>query len=202
MKRRIEVRACSITEAGAAAVVNASNDSARLGGGVSRALFDECGGPSLQQEMNEKLEDDFDGVLDEGDCMITSAGTSSKMRHLLHVPAVDYRGTRARLGASGVERTVTSPERIQACVEAALRTAADIAKEDGKPISVAFPLLGGGAGGVPVAIVCHAMIAGLRGFFNESPQAAIDLVVFAVPEPDRFIVCDRLVKAAFGEHRQ
>ena len=148
--------------------------------------------------MNEKLEDDFDGVLDEGDCMITSAGTSSKMRHLLHVPAVDYRGTRARLGASGVERTVTSPERIQACVEAALRAAADIAKEEGKPISVAFPLLGGGAGGIPVIVVCRSMIAGLREFFAESPDAAIDLVVFTVPEADRFEVCSRLVVSAFG----
>lgn len=197
MKRRIEVRACSITDTGAAAVVNASNDAADLGGGVSRALSNECGGSVLQREMKQKLEDDFDGVLDEGDCMVTSAGTSTKIRHLLHVPAVDYRGTRARLGAAGVERTVTSPARIQACTEAALRAAADIAKEEGKPISVAFPLLGAGAGGVPVADVCHAMIAGLRDFFGESPDAAIDLVVFAVPEPDRFGVCSRLVNVAF-----
>jgi O-acetyl-ADP-ribose deacetylase (regulator of RNase III) len=198
MKRRIEVRACSITDTGAAAVVNASNDTARLGGGVSRALSEECGGPVLQAEMNQKLEDEFDGVLDEGDCMVTSAGTSAKIRHLLHVPAVDYSGTRAKMGAAGVERTVTSPERIQACTEAALRAAADIAKEEGKPISVAFPLLGGGAGGVLIPVVCHAMIAGLRDFFTESPEAANDLVVFAVPEPDRFEICSRLVKAAFS----
>ena len=198
MKRRIEVRACSITETRADAVVNASNDTARLGGGVSRALFDECGGPLLQQEMSQKLADDFDGVLDEGDCMVTSPGSSTKMRHLLHVPAVDYRGTRARLGASGVERTVTSPERIQACTEAALRAVADIAREEGKPIAVAFPLLGGGAGGIPIATVCRSMIAGLRDFFAESPEAAIDQVVFAVPEADHFEVCSRLVTSAFG----
>ncbi len=198
MVRRIEVRACSITETGAAVVVNASNDTARLGGGVSRALFNECGGPALQAEMNQKLEDDFDGVLNEGDCMVTSAGSSSTIRHLLHVPAVDYSGTRARLGASGVERTVTSPERIQACAEAALRAAAEIAKGEGNPISVAFPLMGAGAGGLPVVVVCRSMIAGLRDFFAESPTAAVDLVVFAVPEPDRFEVCSRLVKAAFG----
>jgi O-acetyl-ADP-ribose deacetylase (regulator of RNase III) len=202
MVRRIEVRACSITETGAAVVVNASNDTARLGGGVSRALFNECGGPALQAEMNQKLEDDFDGVLDEGDCLITSAGTSTKIRHLLHVPAVDYSGTRARLGASGVERSVTSPARIQASTEAALRAAADIAKEEGTVVSIAFPLLGAGAGGVPVVAVCHSMIAGLRDFFAESPEAGIDLVVFAVPEPDRFEVCSRLVKAAFAENLQ
>jgi O-acetyl-ADP-ribose deacetylase (regulator of RNase III) len=198
MKRRIEVRACSITDTGAAAVVNASNDTARLGGGVSRALSEECGGPVLQAEMNQKLEDEFDGVLDEGDCMVTSAGTSTKIRHLLHVPAVDYSGTRARMGAAGVEKTVTSAERVKSCTEAALRATAYVAQEQGKPISVAFPLLGAGAGGLPLAVVCQSMIAGLRDFFKEEPDAAIDLVVFAVPEPDRFEICSRLVKAAFS----
>lgn len=190
MKRRIEVRHCSITETGADLVVNASNDTATLGGGVSRALYNECGGDILQREMKRKLEDLLDGVLDEGDCLVTSAGTSTKFRHVFHVPAVDYRGTRARVG---VEKTVTSPERIQACTTAALRAASEIAVRDGRPVSVAFPLLGAGAGGLPVAVVCRSMIAGLREFFAESPQAGIELVVFAVPEPDRFGLCDRLV---------
>ncbi|MBX3203580.1 MAG: macro domain-containing protein [Labilithrix sp.] len=198
MKRRIEVLACSITETGADIVVNASNDSATLGGGVSRALFNECGGDVLQREMKQKLEDEFDGVLDEGDCLVTSAGTSTKIRHLLHVPAVDYRGTRAKVGMAGVERTVTSPERIQACTEAALRSTADLGTTEGNPVSLAFPLLGAGAGGLPVTVVCSSMIAGLRNFFTESPEAAIECVVFAVPEPDRFAVCSRLVSSAFG----
>lgn len=198
MKRRIEVRSCSITETGADLVVNASNDTATLGGGVSRALYNECGGDVLQREMKQKLEDELDGVLDEGDCLVTSAGTSTKFRHVLHVPAVDYRGTRARVGAVGVEKTVTSPERIQACTTAALRAASEIAGRDGRPVSVAFPLLGAGAGGKPVAVVCRSMIAGLREFFAESPQAGIELVVFAVPEPDRFGLCDRLVASAMS----
>lgn len=196
MKRRIEVRACSITETGADLVVNASNESATLGGGVSRAIYNECGGPLVQGEMKQRLEDEFDDVLEEGDCMVTSAGTSTKIRHLLHVPAVDYRGTRARLETAGVEKTVTSPERIQTCTEAALRAAANIGSKGGKAVSVAFPLLGAGAGGLPVSIVCRSMIAGL--FFTESPEAAIELVLFAVPEPERFAVCSRLVSSAFS----
>lgn len=190
------VRACSITETGADFIVNASNDAATLGGGVSRALFNECGGDVLQREMKQKLEEELDGVLDEGDCLVTSSGTSKKFRHLLHVPAVDYRGPRARLGSAGVEKTVTSPERIQACTEAALRAAAEIATNEGRTVSVAFPLLGAGAGGLPVAVVCHSMIAGLRDFFAEAPEAAIGQVVLAVPEPERFVVCSRLVSAA------
>lgn len=198
MKRRIEARACSITDGGTACVVNASNDSATLGGGVSRALYEECGGPVLQAEMRTKLDEEFDGVLDEGDCLVTSAGASSKFRFVLHVPAVDYRGTRSRLGQSGVERTVTSAERIQACTEAALRAAADIGTREGTPMSLTFPLLGAGAGGLPPSVVCKSMIAGMRSFFGESPDAPIDAIVFAVPESDRLSVCVRLVEAAFG----
>lgn len=198
MKRRIEVRAVSITATGAQIVVNASNDSATLGGGVSRALFDECGGNVLQREMKAKLDDEFDGVLDEGDCLTTSAGTSTKIRHLLHVPAVDYRGTRAKIGTAGVERSVTSPDRIQTCTQAALKAASDLAEAEGNAVSLAFPLLGAGAGGLLVPDVFRAMIAGLRSFFVETPEAAITLVVFAVPEPDRFAVCSRLVLSAFG----
>lgn len=197
VKRLVAVHACSIIEAGTTCVVNASNDSATLGGGVSRALFEECGGSELQDEMRAKLEEEFDGVLDEGDCLVTSAGSSTKFRFVLHVPAVDYRGTRARAGAAGIEKTVTSPDRVQACTEAALRAARDIAIQEDGPISVAFPLLGAGSGGLPVATVCQSMIAGLRSFFAEAPEAAIDHVVFAVPEPDRFALCERLVTAAF-----
>ena len=179
-------------------MVNASNDSATLGGGVSRALAVECG-PTLQEEMRQKLSDEFDGVLDEGDCLVTSPGASSRFRFVLHVPAVDYRSTKARLGRepSGVERTVTSLERVQACIEAALRAATDLAAREGTPFSVAFPLLGAGAGGLPVAAVCRAMIDGLRSFFGDDPDATIDRVVFAVPEEDRFAICQRMVTSAF-----
>lgn len=196
MKRVIEARQCSIIEAGTDCVVNASNDSATLGGGVSRAFFEECGGRVLQEEMKTKLEEELDGVLEEGDCLVTSAGTSTRFRFVLHVPAVDYRGTRARLGA-GVERTVTSAERVRACVEAALGAAATLALREGL-LSVAFPLLGAGAGGLPVATVCQAMIAGMRTFFHEQPDAPLNAIVFVVPEPDRHAVCARLLKSAFG----
>lgn len=197
MRRSVVVLPCSITETGAEIVVNASNEKATLGSGVSGALSRECGGRVLQDEMKEKLED-LGGSLDEGDCLVTSAGTSTKFRHVLHVPAVDYRGPRAREARHGVERTVTSPERIRACVEAALAAAASVASDEDRDLALAFPLLGAGAGGLPPETVCRVMIAGLRGFFTETPDARIARVVFAVPEPDRFATCKRLVEAAFG----
>ena len=112
MNRRIHVLPTSIVSTGALAVVNASNESALLGGGVSRALFDECGGQVLQDEMHERLRDDLDGALELGDCLVTSGGSSTRIRWILHVPAVDYRGPRAVLGARGVVRAVTSVDRV------------------------------------------------------------------------------------------
>jgi O-acetyl-ADP-ribose deacetylase (regulator of RNase III) len=198
MKRQIEASPCSIVDAGTDCAVNASNNTASLGSGVSRAFFEECGGKILQEEMKAKLEDEHDGVLEEGDCLVTSAGTSTKFKFALHVPAVDCSGTRARVGQAGFEHTVTSPERVRACVEAALRAVATLAEREGRPLSVAFPLLGAGAGGLTVGTVCQAMIGAMRGFFHEQPEASIAAIIFAVPEPDRLEICARLLKSAFG----
>jgi O-acetyl-ADP-ribose deacetylase (regulator of RNase III) len=177
-------------------VVNASNNEARLGGGVSGALAVECG-PRLQAEMKEQLED-LGGALDEGDCLVTSAGSSTRFKHVLHVPAVDFRGPKAVLGPGGVKKTVTSMDRIRACTEAALRAATELAKENGRPMSVTFPLLGAGAGALTPAQSVTAMVEAIRDFFHEEPEAPIEGIVFAVPEPDRLAICTRLVKAAFG----
>src|SRR5271170_6750948 len=118
MRRIIEVLPCSIVDAGDDAVVNASNPDAVLGGGVSRALFNECGGEVLQNEMREKLELEFDGELGPDDCLVTSGGTSTKIRFVLHVPSVDYRDPRT-----------STAERVATSAEAALRSAATLAEK-------------------------------------------------------------------------
>jgi O-acetyl-ADP-ribose deacetylase (regulator of RNase III) len=174
MRRIIEALPCSIVDTGADAVVNASNPDAVLGGGVSRALFNECGGDVLQREMREKLEAEFDGELSPEDCLVTSGGTSKRIRFVLHVPSVDYRDPRT-----------STNERVSSAAEAALRSAAATAETAG-PLAVAFPLLGAGSGGLSPGVSLKAMVDGLRRFFKEEPQAPIARVVFAVPEPDRF----------------
>ena len=175
MRRIIEVLPCSITDTGADAVVNASNPGADLGGGVSRALGDECGGPELQQEMHDRLQAAFDGELSADDCLVTSGGTSKRTRFVLHVPAVNY-------SERGKPSTA---ERIAACAEAAVRAAALLAEKEG-PLAMAFPLLGAGSGHLPPAVSLKAMVDGMRRVFHEQPEAPITRVVFAVPEPDRF----------------
>jgi O-acetyl-ADP-ribose deacetylase (regulator of RNase III) len=170
MRRVVEVVACSITDTGCDAVVNASNPDAVLGGGVSRALFDECGGAVLQREMKEKLEAEFDDELGPEDCLVTTGGTSAKVRFVLHVASVDYR-----------TQDTTSSERVAAAAEAALRRAIDVATPEA-PLSVAFPLLGAGSGGLSPGLSLKAMVDGMRRVFREDPSAPVSRVVFAVPD--------------------
>lgn len=192
MRRSVVVKQCSIVDAGTLAVVNASNPDAALGGGISRALFDECGGSVLQAEMREKLEEDHDGVLEDGDCMVTSGGASTRIRYVLHVASVDYRGVRARVGAGGTaEHSVTSAGRVSMATTAALRAAASLPEAGGSGVSVALPLLGAGSGALAPAASLTARVLGMRAYFREDPKAGISQIVFAVPEPDRFETCQR-----------
>jgi len=174
MRRIIEVLPCSITDTGAEAVVNASNPDAQLGGGVSRALHDECGGDALQDEMREQLEKTTDGELRPDECMVTSGGKSTKIRFVLHVPSVDYRNPQA-----------SSADRVTSATESALRSASRLTEEHG-PLAVALPLLGAGSGGLAPDVSLKAMVDGMQRFFQEQPDARIPRVVFAVPEPERF----------------
>jgi O-acetyl-ADP-ribose deacetylase (regulator of RNase III) len=95
---------------GAHAVVNASNPSVALGSGVSGALREACGGTAFQQELRDRLEEDFDAELEPDDCLVTSAGTSTAFRWVLHVPAVDYRKRDPETGGPSGPRRVVDRE--------------------------------------------------------------------------------------------
>lgn len=99
---------------GAHAVVNASNPSVALGSGVSGALREACGGTAFQQELRERLEENFDAELEPDDCLVTSAGTSTAFRWVLHVPAVDYRRRDPETGGP------SGPRRVRACVRSSM----------------------------------------------------------------------------------
>lgn len=177
MKRDIRVEHCSLLDAGCDVVVNASNPAAALGSGVSRAIFDECGGLAMQKEMRERLEADLDGELGPGDCLVTSGGTSKRLRHVLHVASVDY-GT----GGKGLTSTAG---RVTDATAAALERAAELGTADA-PVRLAFPLLAGGHGGLSVGVSLKAMVDGMKRFFHENPDAPIGAIVFAVPEADKY----------------
>jgi hypothetical protein len=77
-------------DVGAHAIINASNPDLRLGGGVSGAIRDACG-VTFQREIRERWEEQYDQPLEPDDCLVTSAGSASWLRCVLHVAAVDHR---------------------------------------------------------------------------------------------------------------
>lgn len=105
-----------------------SNESGTLGGGVSRAIFLACGGSALQDEMTAKLEADYDGLLEEGDCLVTTGGTSQTIRWVLHVPSVDYRDK--------ATRSDSSLERVRECTQAALQDVVKLTGEHVAPLDL------------------------------------------------------------------
>ena len=177
MKRDIRVEQGSLLDAGCDIVVNASTPAAALGSGVSRAIFDECGGLAMQTEMRERLEEDLDGKLGPGDCLVTSGGTSKRLRHVLHVASVDY--------ASGGKGLTSTPQRVTEATAAALERAGELGTVEA-PLRLAFPLLAGGHGGLSVGVSLMAMVDGMKRFFHQNPEAAVGTIVFAVPEPDKY----------------
>lgn len=198
VKRTVVALRCSIVEGGTECVVNASNSAGALGSGVSRAIANECGGAVLQEEIRERLAEEFDGVLEEGDCLVTSAGTSTRLKHVLHVASVDYRGVKAVEVGGRVVSTVTSADRVRTGTEAALAAATELARAKGTTTSVTFPLLGAGAGGLGPTAAMNAMLGGMRAYFRADPDAPIDRIVFAVPEQDRHELCAAMIASAFG----
>jgi O-acetyl-ADP-ribose deacetylase (regulator of RNase III) len=176
--------------------VNASNPSVALGSGVSGALREACGGAAFQQELRERLEEDFDGELEPDDCLVTSAGTSPAFRWVLHVPAVDYRERDPETGGP------SGPRRIASCVRAFLDAAASLANESELlgELVVATPLLGAGAGGLgPVASVDAMMRAvheHLRSSSTGEQRDAVAKLVFVVLRAEDA----RIVDACASKH--
>jgi hypothetical protein len=105
---------------GAHAIVNASNPHVGLGSGVSGAIREACGGHSFQKEVRGAWEAEFDEPLQPGDYLVTSAGTATAFRWVLHVPAVDYK---VRDPARSVGRTTDLIEEAVARCGAAQRDA-------------------------------------------------------------------------------
>jgi O-acetyl-ADP-ribose deacetylase (regulator of RNase III) len=182
---RIGVHTGSLVEAGvgAHAVVNASNPSVALGSGVSGALREACGGAAFQRELRERLEEEFDAELEPDECLVTSAGTSTAFRWVLHVPAVDYRKRDPETGGP------SGPRRVRFCVRAALGAAASLATENDLAghFILATPLLGAGAGGLGPVVSLDAMMGGVHEYLRASSpeqRKVLAKLVFVVLRSD------------------
>ncbi len=75
---------------------------------------------------------------------------------------------------------------MSSATEAALARASELGEAHG-PISIAFPLLGAGVGGLSPGVALEAMMVdGLKSFFRGRPDAPSARLVFAVPEARTF----------------
>ncbi|WP_345994087.1 macro domain-containing protein [Sulfurimonas sp. HSL-1716] len=73
-------------------IVNASNTELILGSGVSKSFREKCGGSFYQQylyEIKQKYIDIF-GTIEQGDVIISNAGSAKNFKYALHVAVMNY----------------------------------------------------------------------------------------------------------------
>lgn len=183
-------------ELGADAIVNAGNPHLGLGSGVSGAIRDACGGQAFQSLVRQAWTEEFDEPLQPEDCLVTSAGSATAFRWVLHVAAVDYKRPDPETGGP------SGPSRIQRCAASAFREACMLSREhlNGQPLVLGMPLLGAGHGGVGVVTATRSILAGIAHAQRDCPaDEALGVAV-------RFAVLDassaRVVELALSSYRR
>ncbi len=152
-RARISVRRGDLTAAATDAIVNAANNDLMLGGGVAGAIRSK-GGPTIQAEC------DRIGPIRVGEAAITGAGRLPA-RHVIHAASM-------RLG----ERT------SEAGLRDATRNALRIAAERGLK-SIAFPAIGAGIAGFPLARCAEVMLEEARDHLRGATSLEkIEFVLF------------------------
>lgn len=141
-QRRIELLVADITTLQADAIVNAANAALAGGGGVDGAIH-RAAGPSVMAECRAI------GGVTPGSAAITGAG-NLQARHVIHAVAPIYRGT------------PEDPLTLAGAYETSLCLARELSLR-----TIAFPSLGTGAYGYPVAaaaaVALHTVATHLRG---------------------------------------
>ncbi|TBH15336.1 macro domain-containing protein [Thermus thermamylovorans] len=132
---RIRVAEGDITEFQGDAIVNAANNHLKLGAGVAGAILRK-GGLSIQEEC------DRIGPIRVGEAAVTGGGNLG-VRYVIHA---------AVLGDEPA-----SLESVRQATRSALEKAGELGLK-----TVAFPLLGTGVGGLPVAKVAQAMLEEIK----------------------------------------
>ncbi len=161
---QLTVIKADITTLDVDAIVNAANSRLIPGGGVDGAI-NKAAGPELGKAMKAI------GRCPTGEAVITP-GFRLKARHVIHTVAPVY----AQHKEADVWRLLAN------CYRNSLRLAA----EHGVA-SIAFPSLGTGAYGIPIARACEVAIATTRAFATEGNVAAeITFCCFSQTDADAY----------------
>ena len=154
MSASIELTKGDITAMSVDAIVNAANESLRLGSGVAGAIG-RRGGPAIQEEC------DAIGACPTGAAVVTGAG-ELPARWVIHAVGPIWRG-----GGEGEEMLLAS------AVRAALRRAEDLGAK-----SVALPAISTGVFGFPLRRAAELSILAARSFAAEAQS--VERIVFCL----------------------
>lgn len=155
---RIRLVQGDITALDVDAIVNAANDHLWMGAGVAGAIK-RAGGEEIEREAVAK------GPIAVGEAVVTGGG-KLKAKHVIHAAVM---GQDLR----------TDAEKIRRATASSLRRAAELGLR-----SVAFPALGTGVGGFPLAECARLMIGEVERHLRAG--SSLEDVVFALRGSDAF----------------
>ena len=162
LSERIVIQQGDLTEMDVDAIVNAANNDLILGAGVAGAIARK-GGESIQQECNRI------GSIPVGYAAITGGGRL-KARYVIHA---------ASMGLGGV---ATTAKALRTSTAHSLHLAAER-----KLKSIAFPAIGTGVSGFPMAECAQIMLAeAVQHLKGETSLETIYFVLFDSPARDTF----------------
>jgi O-acetyl-ADP-ribose deacetylase (regulator of RNase III) len=163
---RIEIRQGDITEqTDVEAIVNAANTWLALGSGVAGAIRRK-GGDIIDEEGRKQA------PIRLGEAAVTSAG-AMPYKCVIHAAAMGY--TEEDAAVPKQPGTATSAAIIRAATLNSLRRA-----EERQLSSLAFPALGTGVAGFPVAECAEVMLGAARDYAVTHPDSSLELVVFVL----------------------
>ncbi|VAX18193.1 hypothetical protein MNBD_NITROSPINAE02-767 [hydrothermal vent metagenome] len=153
-KERIELRKGDITKIDCGAIVNPSNTSLVLGGGVSGAIANAAG-PAIQKEMNAI------GHCRVGQAVITGAGDlpCEKVIHAVG-PMMGEGNEDNKLKSATTESLKRAEENALSCI--------------------AFPAVSAGIFGYPMDRCAAVMIGAVRDYFRANKSSSIEKVIFCL----------------------
>jgi len=152
-RSRVTLRQGDITEAKVEAIVNAANNDLLLGSGVAGAIRVK-GGPAIQQECNRI------GRVPLGEAAITGGGKLAA-RYVIHAASMQLGGR-------------TTEESLRESVHNSLLRAQEHGLE-----SIAFPAIGTGVAGFPMARCAEIMLAEIRGHLRGATSLKrIEMVLY------------------------
>ena len=158
---KVTLRQGDLTEARVDAIVNAANNDLLLGGGLAGAIRIK-GGPSIQEECNRI------GPVHVGEAAITGAG-KLPARHVIHAASM-------RLGGRASEQGLRD----------ATRNSLQCAQEHGLK-SIAFPAIGTGIAGFPLARCAMLMLHEVRDHLHGATSLErVEFVLYDKPSLEAF----------------